>query len=121
MKTVMNMMRIALGSLALVLVCRSGFAADTKTIDSKIVSLANVAGNAMIEVCGTAVESSGAIPLIVTVIHGGAETSTVSNAKGNWCALVRRRNFSGTLDVRVTTLDGRSESAAPLEVAISSR
>jgi len=68
-----------------------------------IESLTNADNRAM-EVCGNASHPSSAGPLMVTVEHGPASYSTLVSKKGKWCVLIKRWNYSGTVEAEGSLL-----------------
>lgn len=82
----------------------------TPEIDVKVTSLSNLANSTAIEVCGTAVDKSGAKPLLVTMRHGNAEYTTLTNGAGNWCTVIKRWTFDGQVDVTAATFNNPGET-----------
>jgi hypothetical protein len=77
--------------------------AHAQDVDAKVTSMRNTRGNGSIEACGTVALQDR--PAWVTLIHDGAEYSTLSSPRGKWCVLFQRSTFDGKIDVTAKTLD----------------
>jgi hypothetical protein len=79
-------------------------------VNVEVKSLTNISGNGAMEACGTASDSLGTSPLLVTVKHDISYYSTLTDFQGNWCVLVKRWNFSGRIEVSAATFQGTSSA-----------
>lgn len=77
-------------------------------IELKIEWVENVAKNAVLEVCGTAISKSAKWPLIVSIEHGDSKFSTVTSKEGRYCQLIGRQTFNGEVNVTAMSFDGQS-------------
>jgi hypothetical protein len=64
----------------------------------KIESMENIGDGRSMEVCGS-VTSAKKFPVAVTLNHEGAEYTTMSSPKGNWCVVVKRWSMAGQVKV----------------------
>ncbi len=80
-------------------------------IKVEITSLTNTTGNGAMEVCGTAVDEKGIKPLLVTIRHDISFYTTLTDAKGNWCSVIKRWTFDGRVGISATFLQKPAEIA----------
>ena len=73
-------------------------------INIEVTSLTNTANNAVLEACGTAIDDAGAKTLLVTVKHDLSYYTTLTDAEGHWCTLIRRWTYDGQIDVSASAL-----------------
>ena len=73
-------------------------------IDLKIISVANFANSTGMEVCGTAVHSGGATPIMVTLKHDESFYTTLTAENGVWCQLIKRWKFNGAVEATAKPL-----------------
>lgn len=80
-------------------------------VSVKIKEIHNVARSEAMEVCGEANHTEGKKPLLVTLLHDKSSYTTLTDKNGKWCTVIKRWNFSGTVDAEASTLDFSESSS----------
>lgn len=92
-------------SIVVAIIFMGNFAQAADDITVTIDWVQNVAKNAVLEVCGTAVSKTGKWPLLVSLKHGDSTFTTLTNKDGKYCQLLGRQTFKGEVDASAVPIN----------------